>query len=290
MWIRMVEIYMGIKVVSFDLYQTLVDVLANADRYWKMVVGEDCDPEEEKRGLAVIREAYVEAISITLSVNSPFYTMEEVYANCVDIVCERMNLKADHKEALRCILMSHTDAPFYPDALPCIEKVRMKYNILLCADSSHSMADKIIERIKPEHVFLSDDINSYKRSEDGVFFSIVLSLLNIKPDEMLHVGDSASDVVGAGRAGITTVWLNRTGRVWIDAEPPHYTIRSLDELPGILEKLEHKHNKLKAREASMNSGTLIEAGNALEQVMESLQGDLSEIMEKRVREQTSKNQ
>ena len=56
--------------------------------------------------------------------------------------------------------------------------------------------------------------------------------------ELMHVGDSLhTDVAGANAAGATSVWLNRAG-VPNDSEvKPDYEIRSLEEVPPLLERL-----------------------------------------------------
>jgi putative hydrolase of the HAD superfamily len=47
----------------------------------------------------------------------------------------------------------------------------------------------------------------------------------------LHVGDDAvADVEGARAAGITPVWINRSGEPWPRESQPPLTIRSLAEL------------------------------------------------------------
>ena len=47
-------------------------------------------------------------------------------------------------------------------------------------------------------------------------FGIALERLGVAPDEAIHVGDDAADVVGANRAGMRSVWLKPSS----DAELP----------------------------------------------------------------------
>jgi 2-haloalkanoic acid dehalogenase type II len=62
-----------------------------------------------------------------------------------------------------------------------------------------------------EHIVTSQTCRAYKPR--GEMFARALSLLNARPEEALHVGDSlGSDVRGARAAGIRVLWVNRNGR------------------------------------------------------------------------------
>ncbi len=56
--------------------------------------------------------------------------------------------------------------------------------------------------------------------------------------ELMHVGDSLhTDVTGANAAGAVSVWLNWTGEPGDGEITPDYEIRSLEEVPPLLERL-----------------------------------------------------
>ncbi len=71
---------------------------------------------------------------------------------------------------------------------------------------------------------------------DATIFHRTAELLNVEPDVMLHVGDNlAADVGGALNAGMTAVWLNRSGRTRNETDPePHHVITSLSKLSELL--------------------------------------------------------
>ena len=65
--------------------------------------------------------------------------------------------------------------------------------------------------LKPAGVFTSEDARSYKPRKE--LFEMALSRTGLKPDEVIHIGDSvSSDVKGASALGIKTLWLNRFGK------------------------------------------------------------------------------
>lgn len=65
--------------------------------------------------------------------------------------------------------------------------------------------------LKPAGVFTSENARSYKPRKE--IFELALKTTGLKPDEVVHIGDSVtSDVNGATTAGIPAIWLNRFGK------------------------------------------------------------------------------
>jgi putative hydrolase of the HAD superfamily len=66
---------------------------------------------------------------------------------------------------------------------------------------------------------------------DPRIFHAAAGSLDLKPSQVLHIGDDAElDVLGALNCGMQTVWVNRDDQVWAHEQAPHLTIRSLTEL------------------------------------------------------------
>ena len=75
------------------------------------------------------------------------------------------------------------------------------------------------------------------RKPEPAYFRIALDRLGIRADEAVMIGNSLkNDVGGAQSVGIFAVWLDREG-----GDPgevrPDATIRTLAELPALLERL-----------------------------------------------------
>ncbi|HIF5969855.1 TPA: HAD family hydrolase [Vibrio parahaemolyticus] len=69
-------------------------------------------------------------------------------------------------------------------------------------------------------------------------FQKALNLVDIKPEEALHVGDSlAADIAGANNMGILSVWVNATGASNPTEITPNFEIRETVELKEILKTL-----------------------------------------------------
>ncbi|WP_274018986.1 HAD family hydrolase, partial [Vibrio parahaemolyticus] len=65
-----------------------------------------------------------------------------------------------------------------------------------------------------------------------------LNLVDVKPEEALHIGDSlAADIAGANNMGILSVWVNATGASNPTEITPNFEIRETVELKEILKTL-----------------------------------------------------
>jgi putative hydrolase of the HAD superfamily len=79
-------------------------------------------------------------------------------------------------------------------------------------------------------IVVSGEVGTAK--PDPSIFRIALEALDLEPEGVWHVGDNLStDVHGARAAGLTAVWINRTGRLRLAGDPePHLEISSLIQL------------------------------------------------------------
>ena len=73
------------------------------------------------------------------------------------------------------------------------------------------------------------------RKPDPRVFRMAAAAAGCRPRELVHVGDEPdSDLVGAVRAGVRSVWINRSGAAsGVEADA---VISSLEDLPGLIER------------------------------------------------------
>ncbi|HEY6594599.1 MAG TPA: HAD family hydrolase [Asanoa sp.] len=77
-----------------------------------------------------------------------------------------------------------------------------------------------------------------KKPAAGFFTAVREAAGGVPAGAIVHVGDSfAHDVVDAQEAGMRTVWLNRPGHRRPSGPAPDAEIRSLDELPSVIDCL-----------------------------------------------------
>ncbi len=224
---------MEIKVISFDIFQTLVDVNQRIPQIWQGILGEAYTGEEGMRQARGVLEHYPAALQKAIT-SERFYTMHEVYLDCVNQALKKTNLPVNADTVVEHLLYQHSRAPLYEDVAECMERLHKKYRIILSSDSNHTMVDDLLKSFIYDDVFISDDLKSYKESVDGGFFRQVVERIGVNPGEILHIGDSRSDVLGAKRVGAASCWLNREHRFWKHEIRPDYEINALSELVPLL--------------------------------------------------------
>ncbi|TET91439.1 MAG: HAD family hydrolase [Methanomassiliicoccales archaeon] len=90
-----------------------------------------------------------------------------------------------------------------------------------------------------EYYVSSERVRAYKPYPK--IFQFALDEVGCRPDEVVHVGDSqTSDIVGAKRAGIPVIWINRYEEELMDGIPtPDYEVQSLHGMLEIVSREEH---------------------------------------------------
>jgi 2-haloacid dehalogenase/putative hydrolase of the HAD superfamily len=120
------------------------------------------------------------------------------------------------------------------NALEALADIRVPICVVSNADTEDIHC--AIERhgIRVDAVVTSEDTRSYK--PHGTIFEAALARLDVRPDRVLHAGDSLhSDVGGAKRLGIASCWVQYQSRILdIGRHEPDHKIRDLLELHTIL--------------------------------------------------------
>lgn len=111
-------------------------------------------------------------------------------------------------------------------------------DVPICCVSNADTADLLsaIERhnLRFDHVVTSEDARCYKPGP--AIFERALADMGIRPERVLHAGDSLhADVGGAKPLGITTAWVCRQGRIYdVGQTMPDHKLSCLRGLRDIL--------------------------------------------------------
>lgn len=132
--------------------------------------------------------------------------------------------------------------PFvYEETFRVLDALKGEYGLLLLTNGSPSLqATKLA--ITPEiaryfdHIIVSGAFGRGK--PDPAIFRHALQVSGFSADEVLMVGDNLlTDILGADRAGIRSVWVNREAKDASGPAAPTYEIRSLDGLLPLIESI-----------------------------------------------------
>lgn len=219
------------KVISFDMFQTLVNVDERVPEIWKGVLGDEYTKEKGEIGARAIISNLSSAYERSIH---PFLNMEEMFIECARNAIEQMGDKTIPEKIAYHLMYQHGYAPFYEDALSTIKKLGQEYTVIISSDSSHLMVNPLLAKCKVEKAFISDDMCCYKGDESGKFFRSVLAQLKISPDQIIHIGDSSVDIIGAHAAGIDSCWINRNHKEWKESITPDYIIYNLNDIFDII--------------------------------------------------------
>ncbi|WP_164669837.1 HAD family hydrolase [Virgibacillus doumboii] len=133
------------------------------------------------------------------------------------------------------------NALVFDDTFHVLEQLKGKYQLLLLTNGSPSLQEAKLD-LTPElrryfdHIVISGAFGKGKPDPD--IFMHALGLLSVDKEEVLMVGDNLkTDILGASRTGIASVWINRH---WEGKEDvvPDYEISQLEELLSIIEKVD----------------------------------------------------
>ena len=127
------------------------------------------------------------------------------------------------------------DIQLFDDVLPTLNALQGDYTMGLLSNGN----------TYPERCGLGDYFQFVVFAQDyGIqkpdprLFEIAIGRAGCTKRQLLHVGDSfQNDIIGAKRAGVKSVWLNRQGINNEAEQQPDFEISSLTELTKILENL-----------------------------------------------------
>ncbi|MCC9089142.1 MULTISPECIES: HAD family hydrolase [Bacillus] len=126
----------------------------------------------------------------------------------------------------------------YEETYPVLDRLKGSYELLLLTNGDPSLQKEKLAGV-PElapyfhEIVISGDYG--KGKPDPGIFEHCLQLLNLTKDDVIMVGDNPkTDILGASRVGIQTVWINRHGKKNETDVTPDYEIKDLHELFDIL--------------------------------------------------------
>jgi FMN hydrolase / 5-amino-6-(5-phospho-D-ribitylamino)uracil phosphatase len=132
-------------------------------------------------------------------------------------------------DALEVFFAARNRVEFYDDVRPSLLRLHARYRLFALSNGNADLKRCGIADLFAGHVTASA---AGAAKPDARIFARLLDLAGVEPQQVLHIGDDPlTDVVGATRAGMQAVWLNRDAREWPKsfARPPR-TITSLAEI------------------------------------------------------------
>jgi len=226
--------------ITFDAYNTLFDFITDAERALRAIL-----PPEGRQHLRDVLETMNAAVPRLLdqflgrrrSDFSEFLTLAAIHRAGFDEVKAHILPALDVDAATDAWNRYIAQVPLYPDARAAVEWVAARFPIAIVSDIDTWMLEDNVRRtgLPIRHVVTSEREGTYKAMADSTMFQVAARLLGCAPRDIVHVGDSSADIIGARRAGARAIWLNRPGIQRPMTMPaPDGEIYTLAELPNVL--------------------------------------------------------
>ncbi|MGD0493124.1 MAG: HAD family hydrolase [Steroidobacteraceae bacterium] len=132
-------------------------------------------------------------------------------------------------DAMEVYLKARNRVNCYPDVRPALERLRKRYRLFAISNGNADLSRCGLADIFEGHVTA---IAAGAAKPDPQIFMRMLEAAGVEASVVLHIGDDPrADIVGARRAGLGAVWLNRDARTWPkELDPPPRIVATLAEL------------------------------------------------------------
>jgi len=218
------------KVICIDMFQTLVDIGARSKNVWKRILGDNYTEDLWKKYSTMSSKNIVNKFHEEHSISSEFLTLRCIFESSFAKIFNSEDVGYNPLIAAQILIEEHNKAAWYDDSLSFLKKVSSQYKVCLVSDADFDMVEKKLEEVRFDKIFISEGIQSYKRNPNGKMFFEVLNHYKCKPEEILHIGDSSSDIIGANSQKIDTCWINRHEYSKQFSVVPTYEVKNLIEL------------------------------------------------------------
>jgi putative hydrolase of the HAD superfamily len=240
-----VAVVQGIRAVTFDLWNTLVQPRNYGEfrlpqlRAFLKANGVEL---EEARLLEVYQAGFRHSVEVHRVAGRRHVDVDEIVSHTMELVglggmCDYSPIVKQYEEAVL------NDPPKLKEgAKETLEALRGVVKIGLISDSGSSPGH-VMRRILSDYDVLryfdvavfSDEVGLCKPNEE--MFRAALDVLKVRPEETLHVGDLIkNDVVGAKRFGMRTVWLKTVDEDYLAETTPDFIITRISEIVEIIKE------------------------------------------------------
>lgn len=130
----------------------------------------------------------------------------------------------------------------YEETFTVLDELKDWYKLLLLTNGSPDLQQEKLDGTPALIPYFSSIVISGNFGEgkpSPKLFTHAMEQIGITADEGVMVGDKlTTDILGANRVGMKSIWINRHGTVRNDEIIPSYEIKSLNELPELLKSIQ----------------------------------------------------
>lgn len=220
------------QLITFDVYTALFDIEGSLVPVVNQLLNEHVDAVELVR---IWRQKQLEYALISNSLQQGRIPFSHITRLSLNYALSRAQVSLD--EALRQSLVEKWDQlQLWPEAGQVLNEVKKQgYAVGLLSNGDDVMLRTLASclPITCDHIFVSEQAGYYK--PHPAVYELPLTALELRPDQVLHVAGSATDVTGAKAASLCCAWSNRKNdKVLDDQYRPDYEFENLLGLLNVL--------------------------------------------------------
>lgn len=239
-----------IRAIAFDCYGTLIQ--ADADRYietFGAVIRDQGLAVDAKvlwdRWLEALRtaegEAAADPAALITRADPPFAPYRKTWADHFRAAFRAVGVAGDPEAATAALHRLLGEAEAYPEVPEVLAALRDRYRLALISNADDDWLHACLRKnglTEWETAVSSEEVRAYK--PHPAIFREALRRLDLRPEEVLYVGDSPyADVLGARHMGMPVAWVNRRGAPLPKRVPqPTVTVATLTGLLDALPELD----------------------------------------------------
>lgn len=236
------ELKVAPKAIAFDCYRTLV---SNDHADWRVLFGRIIreqglpftqDDLWEKWRRYELQFRASRTVFEDQSKSPPFKSYEQAWSECFAKVFEDEGVEGDPEAAGRRCVEHLARRPLFPDTVPALQALIGKVKVGVFSNADDGSVRPLLKssRIRFDAVASSESTRVYKPARAA--FDKIVDMLGVDRERVWYVGDHLyDDVRGGNEAGLTTVWINRTGAIPEAGDAtPAIEISDLRELPQVI--------------------------------------------------------
>ena len=223
----------NVKIISLDLFQTLISVDESIEYVWREFLKENYTEEFaakywDRANAIVFKNLHQAALN-----EDKFVNVRSIFENSYTRIFTEIHLDYDPKLAAGILIQGHKMNQLFNDVKPFFKEIKHKYSVCLSTDCDNEMLGNISGLFEFDKLFVSEDLRAYKLNPK--FFKHIINYYHVLPENILHIGDSKSDIIVPKQLGIITCWLNRNNHQRDQAITPDFEVNSLLEILDLLD-------------------------------------------------------
>jgi HAD superfamily hydrolase (TIGR01509 family) len=222
------------KVVSIDMFQTLIDVNRNRNLFWQKVLGKNYLESLADEYTAQWGRLFPDHFNQVVNQADGFSSLKPIFEDFFAKFFPHLGIDFDPRQAAQIQVDIHRLAIPYEDTEIFLETIQQNSPVCLVTDADEEMIAPHLKMHRFDRIFISERLKVYKNDPKNRMFQTVLSHYQITPEKIFHIGDMPSEIIGANKAGLTTCWLNRERKNWNHIIKPDFEVHSLLEAAAIL--------------------------------------------------------